>query len=196
MFIPKQLKPIHQTAKAHTLYNIHFWEYLNTKFSRHILLNGTTQAQTTPTMPHTPKPGMRKISTKPNKSDKTKSVRIIVSIIFIWFLKSRTIFSLFLIVKHIEIRIITRCSNSAFFDRFDHGTAGFVKVHTIGDEEIVTEIIDAVNNGKLTIEAVDACVKDVLNIVAKSITAKGWQASHPDMKYNAEASRKIATIPI
>ena len=62
-----------------------------------------------------------------------------------------------------------------------------------GDEEIVTEIIDAVNNGKLTIEAVDACVKDVLSIVAKSITAKGWQASHPDMKYNAEASRKIAT---
>ena len=62
-----------------------------------------------------------------------------------------------------------------------------------GDEEIVNEIIEAVNNGKLSMEAVDACVKDVLGIVAKSITAKGWQASRPNLEYNAEASRKIAT---
>ena len=62
-----------------------------------------------------------------------------------------------------------------------------------GDEEIVNEIIEAINNGKLSMEAVDACVKDVLGIVAKSITAKGWQASRPNLEYNAEASRKIAT---
>lgn len=62
-----------------------------------------------------------------------------------------------------------------------------------GDEEIVNEIIEAVNNGKLSMEAVNACVKDVLGIVAKSITAKGWQASRPNLEYNAEASRKIAT---
>lgn len=62
-----------------------------------------------------------------------------------------------------------------------------------GEEEIVQEIISAVNSGKVTESTLDACVKDVLRVVAKSITASGWKASAPDMVKHAQISREIAT---
>lgn len=62
-----------------------------------------------------------------------------------------------------------------------------------GEEEIVQEIISAVKSGKVSMTTLDACVKDVLRIVAKSITAKGWKASMPDMKKHSEISKEIAT---
>lgn len=62
-----------------------------------------------------------------------------------------------------------------------------------GDEEIVQEIIGAVNAGKVSADAINACVKDVLRVVAKSITAKGWHFTTPALSSNAAASRKIAS---
>lgn len=62
-----------------------------------------------------------------------------------------------------------------------------------GEEEIVQEIIAAVKSGKVTESTLDACVKDVLRVVAKSITASGWKASAPEMVKHAQISREIAT---
>lgn len=62
-----------------------------------------------------------------------------------------------------------------------------------GEEEIVQEIIEAVKSGKVTTATLNACVKDVLTVVAKSITAKGWKGYTPEMTRHAAISRKIAT---
>lgn len=62
-----------------------------------------------------------------------------------------------------------------------------------GEEEIVQEIIEVVKSGKVSEKTLNACVKDVLGVVAKSITAKGWLASNPDLEKHAQISRKIAT---
>ena len=61
-----------------------------------------------------------------------------------------------------------------------------------GAEDIVTEIIDAVRTGKVSEATLDACVADVLRVVAKSITAHRWEKSLPDVKANVAMSREIA----
>lgn len=61
-----------------------------------------------------------------------------------------------------------------------------------GNEERVQEIIEAVKSGKVTEATLDDCVRDVLNLVAKSISAKGWQKSYPDLEAHAAASRQLA----
>ena len=62
-----------------------------------------------------------------------------------------------------------------------------------GEEEIVEEIIEAVRSGQVSESTLDACVKDVLGVVAKSISAKGWEYAVPDLAAHAEASRRIAS---
>lgn len=62
-----------------------------------------------------------------------------------------------------------------------------------GEEEIVQEIMDAVKSGQVSESTLNACVKDVLKVVAKSVTANGWTASMPDLQRNANLSHDIAT---
>ncbi|MDE5555987.1 MAG: glycoside hydrolase family 3 C-terminal domain-containing protein, partial [Muribaculaceae bacterium] len=61
-----------------------------------------------------------------------------------------------------------------------------------GNEDRVQEIIEAVKSGKVSEKQLDACVSDVLNLVAKSITAKGWTKTAPDLAAHAAASREVA----
>ncbi|MDE6369038.1 MAG: glycoside hydrolase family 3 C-terminal domain-containing protein [Muribaculaceae bacterium] len=61
-----------------------------------------------------------------------------------------------------------------------------------GNEDRVQEIIEAVKSGKVSEKQLDACVSDVLNLVAKSITAKGWTKTAPDLAVHAAASREVA----
>ncbi|MCH5347392.1 MAG: glycoside hydrolase family 3 C-terminal domain-containing protein, partial [Muribaculaceae bacterium] len=60
-----------------------------------------------------------------------------------------------------------------------------------GDEEIVTEIIEAVNNGSVSVATLDSCVTDVLTMVARTLSARGWTPSVPDLDTNAALSRQI-----
>lgn len=53
--------------------------------------------------------------------------------------------------------------------------------------------MDAVRNGEVSESTLNACVKDVLKVVAKSVTANGWTASMPDLRRNAGISHDIAT---
>lgn len=62
-----------------------------------------------------------------------------------------------------------------------------------GEEEIVREIVAAVETGKVSRQTLDLCVADVLRLVAKSLTAKGWHPATPDLSRHAEESRRIAT---
>lgn len=61
-----------------------------------------------------------------------------------------------------------------------------------GSEKLVQEVIDGVGNGSIPMDALDAAARDVLMLVAKSITAKGWTPAKPDLKANAALSREIA----
>ncbi len=61
-----------------------------------------------------------------------------------------------------------------------------------GNEDRVQEIIAAVRDGKISEEQLDACVRDVLMLVAKSLTAKGWEKSTADLAAGASASREVA----
>lgn len=61
-----------------------------------------------------------------------------------------------------------------------------------GNEDRVQEIIKAVNDGKISEKQLDNCVRDVLNLVAGSISAKGWTKSDPDLDSHAAASRQLA----
>lgn len=61
-----------------------------------------------------------------------------------------------------------------------------------GNEDRVQEIIKAVSDGKISQSQLDACVGDVLRLVARSISAKGWTASTPDRAAHAAASRELA----
>lgn len=60
-----------------------------------------------------------------------------------------------------------------------------------GEEEIVQEIIGAVNSGAVTMETLDACVSDILRLDARSLTAKGWQKGKPDLAAGAALSRRL-----
>lgn len=61
-----------------------------------------------------------------------------------------------------------------------------------GNEERVQEIIEAVRSGKVSEKQLDRCVADVLRLVAKSISAKGWSKSTPDLSAHAALSRELA----
>lgn len=61
-----------------------------------------------------------------------------------------------------------------------------------GNEDRVQEIIKAVSDGKISQSQLDACVGDVLRLVARSISAGGWTASTPDLAAHATASRELA----
>ena len=61
-----------------------------------------------------------------------------------------------------------------------------------GEEEIVAEIMDAIRSGAVCESTLDACVKDVLGLVAKSISAKGWKPLKPNPEKHAAISRDIA----
>lgn len=62
-----------------------------------------------------------------------------------------------------------------------------------GEKEIVQEIIDAVNSGKITMKQLDNCVSDVLKVAFNSISAKGFKATVPDLIQHARISREVAT---
>lgn len=61
-----------------------------------------------------------------------------------------------------------------------------------GNEDRVQEIIAAVNDGKVSEAQLDECVSDLLRLIAKSISAKGWTKSLPNLDANALASRTVA----
>ena len=61
-----------------------------------------------------------------------------------------------------------------------------------GDEEIVQTICRMVNDGTISMKTLDACVRDVLKVVAKSLTAKGWEYALPDLAKHAALSRRMA----
>lgn len=61
-----------------------------------------------------------------------------------------------------------------------------------GNEDRVQEIIEAVRSGKISEEQLDSCVGDLLRLVAKTISAKGWTKSSPDLDSHAALSREIA----
>lgn len=60
-----------------------------------------------------------------------------------------------------------------------------------GNENVVQEIISGVNDGLIPMEQLDSCVADVLRLVDRSLTAKGWQFRQPDLKSHAAVSRRL-----
>ena len=60
-----------------------------------------------------------------------------------------------------------------------------------GEEEIVKEIIEAVRSGAVSEAELDACVADVLRLALRSLSAKGWKPSKPDLTANAALSRRL-----
>lgn len=61
-----------------------------------------------------------------------------------------------------------------------------------GGEDRVQEIIAAVKSGRVSMEVLDSNVRDLLNLVAKTISAKGWHRTEPDLAAHAQASRRVA----
>lgn len=61
-----------------------------------------------------------------------------------------------------------------------------------GNEERVQEIIEAVRSGAVSEATLDDCVREMLNLVAKSISAKGWTKTYPDLAAHAAISRELA----
>lgn len=60
-----------------------------------------------------------------------------------------------------------------------------------GNDNLVAEVIEAVRSGKVSMQQLDSCVADVLRLTARSISAKGWTRTLPDLAANAEASRRL-----
>ncbi len=60
-----------------------------------------------------------------------------------------------------------------------------------GSEKLVQEVIEAVADGRVTEAQLDACVADVLRLVARSLSAKGWQRTTPDLAAGAALSRQM-----
>lgn len=61
-----------------------------------------------------------------------------------------------------------------------------------GEEDIVQQIMQSVKNGSVSEATLNACVTDVLRVVARSITARGWKRSEPDLREHSNLSREIA----
>lgn len=74
-------------------------------------------------------------------------------------------------------------------------TAGLLNARTglimPGGENLVNEVIASVRNGSVSETMLDTCVMDVLNLVAKCPSAKGWRRDTPDLKSNAAYSRLL-----
>jgi beta-glucosidase len=84
----------------------------------------------------------------------------------------------------------------AVTDWFVHRPAAdLIKARTAlimpGSTAIVDEILEAVRSGAVTEAQVDSCVVDVLRLAARSLSAKGWTASQPDLKAGATLSRRL-----
>ena len=63
-----------------------------------------------------------------------------------------------------------------------------------GEQCQIDEIIAAVKSGEISEKVLDESVKKVLTLVSKCLSNKGWKyTGAPDLKKNAELSRKIAT---
>ena len=60
-----------------------------------------------------------------------------------------------------------------------------------GEEEIVQEIMACVADGTVSEATLDTCVADVLRMVARTLSAKGWEPSVPDLAAHAAASRLV-----
>ncbi|MCM1067910.1 MAG: glycoside hydrolase family 3 C-terminal domain-containing protein [Muribaculaceae bacterium] len=60
-----------------------------------------------------------------------------------------------------------------------------------GSEKIVQEILACVADGSVSGAALDSCVADVLRLAARSLSAKGWKPSVPDLEANAAVSRLL-----
>lgn len=62
-----------------------------------------------------------------------------------------------------------------------------------GDDAQIKEIVDGVNSGKLAIEDVDRCVKNMLTFIVRTPRFQGYKYSDkPDLKAHAELVRKSA----
>lgn len=61
-----------------------------------------------------------------------------------------------------------------------------------GEEDIVQQIMQCVKDGSVSEATLNACVADVLRVVARSITARGWKRSEPDLRGHGFLSRDIA----
>ncbi len=60
-----------------------------------------------------------------------------------------------------------------------------------GREELVQEVIEAVRSGRITEEQLDRSVADVLRLVARSHSGRGWTRSNPDLAAGAALSRRM-----
>ena len=60
-----------------------------------------------------------------------------------------------------------------------------------GEEEIVQEIMQCVADGSVSAAMLDTCVTDVLRMVAKTPSAKGWKPYVPDLAAHSAASRQM-----
>lgn len=61
-----------------------------------------------------------------------------------------------------------------------------------GAPDIVDEVVECVRSGAVSEAELDSCVADVLRLASRSISAKGWTRTNPDLKSNAALSRHIA----
>lgn len=63
-----------------------------------------------------------------------------------------------------------------------------------GDMEQYNSIIDAVNNGSLSQEAVDSCVARILELVVKTPSFRGYKPSNsPDLEAHAKVTREVVS---
>ena len=62
-----------------------------------------------------------------------------------------------------------------------------------GEKLQIDEIIAGVKEGKISESILNEAVKQVLQLVAKSISAKGWSYTAPDLKAHATKAREIAS---
>jgi beta-glucosidase len=84
----------------------------------------------------------------------------------------------------------------AVTDWFVHRPAAdLIKARTAlimpGSNSIVEEILQAVKTGAVSEAEVDSCVVDVLRLAARSLSAKGWSPSRPNLQDGAALSRRI-----
>ncbi len=63
-----------------------------------------------------------------------------------------------------------------------------------GEQQQIDEITTAVKEGKISMNVIDSAVKSMLQLVGKSLSAKGWKYTQaPDLEAHRQLSRQIAT---
>lgn len=74
-------------------------------------------------------------------------------------------------------------------------TAGLLNARTAlimpGSEKLVQEVLACVADGTVSEATLDTCAADVLRLAARSLSARGWQPSMPDLEANAAVSRRL-----